>query len=65
MATENKVMEYFKGAKTELTKKVQWPSAEATRRNTIMVISISLAVAVFIGVFDFLFQLLLELLINR
>ncbi|MEK9194211.1 MAG: preprotein translocase subunit SecE [Patescibacteria group bacterium] len=36
-------------------KKVNWPSREETIRYTIFVIGLSLAVAIFLGILDFIF----------
>lgn len=58
----SKITEYFAGAKSEL-KKVQWPTRQETIRHTIAVIAISLGVAIFLGIFDFLFNKILEKII--
>ena len=47
----NKIANYFKGAKEELSK-VVWPSKQITINHTIMVIGVSVVVAAFLGVID-------------
>lgn len=58
----NKLVNYFKGSREELAK-VVWPSRETTINHTLMVIAISLAVALFLGLIDFLLSKILETLI--
>jgi len=41
-------------------KKVNWPTREETIRYTLMVIAVSVAVAIFLGGFDFIFTTLLD-----
>lgn len=59
----SKIIDYFKGAKEELSK-VVWPSRETTINHTIVVIGISLAVALFLGVIDLGLSKVVEILIN-
>jgi len=59
----SKITEYFKETKTEL-KHVIWPSRSQTIYYTFFVIILSVVVAYYLGVFDFLFSKGLELLIN-
>lgn len=58
------IINYFKEAKSEL-KKVSWPSREQTRNHTLLVIGISLGIAAFLGLLDYLFTLGFEYLIKR
>jgi len=46
---------YFKQVKEE-AKKVSWPDKKTTYNLTFVVISVSLLVALYIGVLDFIFQ---------
>ena len=63
MALANaKFIKYFIEARAEM-KKVVWPSRKETRNHTLVVIGLSLAVAIFIGVVDYLLNLGLGLLI--
>ena len=55
----NKLIQYLKESRAEL-KKVVWPSRQQTRENTLVVIVVSLGVALFLGVIDFLVNLLLQ-----
>lgn len=50
-----KIIQFFKEAKTELLK-VNWPNRQQTRNYTLMVIGISIAIALFLGGLDYLFE---------
>ena len=50
-----KLIEYLKASKAELMK-VVWPSRVQARDHTIMVIAISLAVAAFLGLVDYILE---------
>lgn len=54
---------FLQEARQEL-KKVNWPSRNETMRLTTVVIIISLLFAFFLGVFDYIFIYLLNLLVN-
>ncbi len=58
----NKLVNYLKGAREELAK-VVWPNRETTIRHTIVVIGISIAIAIFLGLVDFLLSKILEIVI--
>ena len=53
MSIFQKLIQYFKESKEEL-KKVVWPSKKETVNLTLLVIIISLAVAFFLGLIDWL-----------
>ncbi len=55
---------YFKESLAEL-KKVSWPTKKETYRYTIMVFGLSIALAVFLGALDFVFNLGLEELLIK
>jgi len=55
---------YFKDSWEEL-KKVSWPTRRDTITNSVLVIVISLGVAIFFGLLDFIFTKGLEFLLNR
>jgi len=57
----SKITEYFKEIKAEL-KHVVWPSRTQTVYYTIIVVVLSLVIAYFLGLFDFIFLQGLELL---
>jgi len=59
----NKITEYFKGSLTEM-KKVVWPSKKQTTTYTIIVIGMSIGVAIFFGILDYAFNILLEQIIR-
>ena len=52
----NRLITYIKESKIEL-KKVVWPSRKETINHTLIVIGVSLAVAAFLGLVDFLLNL--------
>ncbi len=52
------IINYFKEALAE-TKKVTWPTKQQTYDLTLVVVGVSLLVAFYIGVLDFIFQKLL------
>ena len=51
----SKITEYFQETKTEL-KHVIWPSRNQTLYYTIIVIILSLVIAYYLGIFDFIFS---------
>ncbi len=53
------VLNYFQHALEEL-KKVAWPSSHETLQKTILVVIISLAIAAYLGLLDYIFTLALE-----
>lgn len=57
------LIKYLRESREEL-RKVSWPSRQETRNNTLLVIGISIFVAVFLGLFDFLFTTLLNVTIK-
>ncbi len=59
----NKIVEYFKGSIAEM-KKVIWPSKKQTTTYTLVVIGMSIGVAVFLGLLDYIFNIGLEVLIK-
>lgn len=59
----SKLVNYLKESKTEL-KKVTWPTRQQTITHTLLVIGISLGVAVFFGLLDYVLSLGVEKLIR-
>jgi preprotein translocase subunit SecE len=59
----SKITEYLKETKTEL-KHVIWPTRGQTILYTLIVIVLSVLIAYFLGIFDFLFSRGLEKLIS-
>ena len=51
----SKITEYFKETKTEL-KHVNWPGRRQTIFYTLIVLALSILVAYFLGIFDFIFS---------
>ncbi len=60
---ENAVVKYFKETRAEL-RKVSWPSRKDAVNLTIIVMTVTLAMAAFLGVVDFLFSRLFSLIIR-
>ncbi len=61
----NKITTYLKASIEEM-KKVSWPTKKETTNYTILVIVFSLAVALFLGLLDYIFSLgLAQLIIKR
>lgn len=58
-----KITEYFKEIKGEL-KHVNWPTRSQTIAYTSFVVALSIVVAYFLGVFDFIFSKGLEKIIG-
>jgi preprotein translocase subunit SecE len=56
-----KITEYIKDTRAEMTH-VNWPTKAETIRFTALVISVSLATAILLGISDFVFGRLLTLL---
>ncbi len=50
---------FFEESKQEL-RRVHWPSREETVRYTLFVIGFSVAIAIFLGILDYLFVTVLE-----
>jgi len=55
----NKLINYFKGTKVELTH-VKWPTRKQSVNFTILVIAVSLGIALFLGFFDMVLGYLLQ-----
>ena len=60
---QNPVYRYFSEVKTEMSK-VTWPTRKTIINHTVLVITISLIIAGFLGGLDFVFSKGLELLIT-
>jgi len=58
----NKLFNYFKNSVAEL-KKVNWPTKKQTINNTLLVIGVSLGMALFLGIIDFILTKILQLVI--
>ncbi|PIS42935.1 MAG: preprotein translocase subunit SecE [Candidatus Kerfeldbacteria bacterium CG08_land_8_20_14_0_20_40_16] len=60
---DNRIFRYFKESKDEL-KKVIWPTRAEAIKHTLIVIGVSVGVAVFLGLADYLLNTGLEQLIK-
>ena len=59
----SKLTNYIKGSAEEM-KKVTWPTKKETQNYTYLVIGISLAVAAFLGILDYIFSFGFEMLLR-
>ena len=64
MSYLEKIRNYFKEVRVEMAK-VKWPTRQDTINYTIVVIAVSLAMAAFLGVLDFLFTYLFNIFIFK
>jgi preprotein translocase subunit SecE len=60
---DNFLVTYFKETRAEL-RKVHWPSRLEARTLTIVVVSVTVAMAALLGMFDFVFDRLLNGIVN-
>jgi preprotein translocase subunit SecE len=60
----NQLINYIKASRQEL-KKVSWPSRQEIINHTLLVIGVSLGLATFLGLLDYGFTLLVNLVINK
>ena len=51
----NAIVRYFQETRAEL-RKVTWPTREEARNLTLIIVAVTIAMAVFLGLFDYLFQ---------
>lgn len=58
-----KIKDYFKGSISEM-KKVVWPTKKQTTTYSIIVIAMSIGVAIFFGVLDYIFNIGLGIFIK-
>lgn len=63
MSIVQKTVDYVKSSQQEL-KKVVWPTKDEVIQHTIMVISISIGVAAFLGIVDFILNIALSYVIK-
>ena len=54
---------YWKGLKAEFKKKIVWPDRETVTKQTIVVLLVSLALGIIIGVMDMIFKFGINLII--
>ena len=59
MNITNKISTYVKESIEEI-KKVTWPTRKETKNYTILVIGVSLAIAAYLGALDYVFNFILE-----
>lgn len=52
---DNVLVKYFKETRAEL-RKVTWPTREEAKNLTLIIVGVTLAMAVFLGLLDYIFQ---------
>ena len=52
---DNFVVKYLKETRAEL-RKVVWPTRDETRNLTVIVVGVTVAMAIFLGILDYIFQ---------
>lgn len=60
----NKITTFIKEARVEL-RKVNWPTREQTIKYTALVVGLSLAVAIFLGALDYLFEHIIKVFVIK
>ncbi|MFZ2226606.1 MAG: preprotein translocase subunit SecE [Candidatus Moraniibacteriota bacterium] len=60
----NKIVQFLREAKVEL-QKVNWPTKQQTINYTLIVIGISVAISLFLGGLDFIFEFILKTFILK
>ncbi|OGI25834.1 MAG: preprotein translocase subunit SecE [Candidatus Moranbacteria bacterium RBG_13_45_13] len=60
----NKITTFVKEARVEL-RKVNWPTRDQTIKYTGLVIGLSLAVAIFLGALDYLFEYIIRVFVIK
>jgi preprotein translocase subunit SecE len=53
---DNAVIRYLKETRAEL-RKVVWPTREETKNLTLIIVSVTVAMAMFLGLLDYIFQI--------
>jgi len=57
-----KIKQYFREVSTEL-KQTTWPTKDATKNMTLLVVAVATLIAIYLGGIDFLLQKAMEVLI--
>ena len=53
---ENAIVKYFKATRAEL-RKVTWPTRDETKTLTTIIVIVTIAMAIFLGLLDYIFQI--------
>jgi preprotein translocase subunit SecE len=59
---DNRLVRYFKETRTEV-RKVVWPTRRQATNLTLIVLGVTMAMSVFLGVLDYVFQRALDLIL--
>ena len=60
---DNALVRYFKETRAEV-RKVSWPTREEATNLTLIVLAVTIAMAIFLGAVDFIFQNFIRLLVS-
>jgi preprotein translocase subunit SecE len=60
---DNRLVRYFKETRAEL-RKVSWPTRQQATNLTLIVLAVTIVMAIFLGVVDFVFAGLIRLLVG-
>ena len=60
---ENRIVRYFRETRAEL-RKVVWPSREEATRLSLIVITVTVAMAALLGIIDYLFSRLIAFIVS-
>ncbi len=60
---DNALVRYLKETRAEI-RKVTWPTREEATNLTLIVLAVTIAMAIFLGAVDFIFQNLIRLLVH-
>jgi len=52
---ENVIVRYFKDTRAEL-RKVSWPTPDEAKNLTLIIVAVTIAMSLFLGFFDYIFQ---------
>ncbi len=63
VSRENRIVRYFRETRAEL-RKVVWPSRREATRLSLIVVSVTLAMSVFLGIIDWVFSRLIGLIVR-
>jgi len=63
VSRENRIVRFYRETRAEL-RKVVWPSRQEATRLSLIVVSVTLAMSVFLGIVDFLFSRLIGLIVR-
>ena len=63
VSRENRIVRFYRETRAEL-RKVVWPSRQEATRLSLIVVSVTLAMSVFLGIVDWVFSRLIGLIVR-